>query len=58
MPIAKEVTLPLADWADLEVPLLQVENGGGYTRSARCPRGCWEPTTTRPNGRASAGILF
>jgi hypothetical protein len=30
MPIAKQVTLPLADWADLEVPLLQVDHGGEY----------------------------
>jgi len=30
MPIVKQVTLPLAEWADLEVPLLQVESGEGY----------------------------
>jgi len=30
MPIAKQVTLPLAEWAGLDVPLLQVEGGGAY----------------------------
>jgi len=30
MPIAKQVTLPLADWAGLDVPLLQVEGSGAY----------------------------
>lgn len=30
MPVAKQVTLPLAEWADLEVPFLHVEDGGGY----------------------------
>jgi hypothetical protein len=30
MPIAKQVTLPLATWADLQVPLLQIEGGGAY----------------------------
>ena len=30
MPIAKQVTLPLAEWADLEVPMLQMESGEGY----------------------------
>ena len=30
MPVAKQVTLPLAAWADLDVPLLQIEGGGAY----------------------------
>ncbi len=30
MPIAKQVMLPLAEWADLEVPMLQMDSGEGY----------------------------
>jgi hypothetical protein len=30
MPIAKQITLPLAEWADLEIPMLQMESGEGY----------------------------
>lgn len=30
MPVAKQVTLPLAEWADLEIPMLQMESGEGY----------------------------
>ncbi len=30
MPIAKQVTLPLAAWASLDVPLLQIDGGGAY----------------------------
>jgi hypothetical protein len=30
MPIARQVTLPLAEWADLNVPLLEVDQGGAY----------------------------
>jgi hypothetical protein len=30
MPLAKQVTLPLAEWADLEVPLLQLDGGSAY----------------------------
>lgn len=30
MPIPRQVQLPLAEWADLNVPLLQVEDGGAY----------------------------
>jgi len=30
MPIARQVLLPLAEWADLDVPLLQIDGGGAY----------------------------
>jgi hypothetical protein len=30
MPIAKQVMLPLAEWADLEIPLLRVEGGDSF----------------------------
>jgi hypothetical protein len=30
MPVARQVTLPLAEWAELNAPLLQVEGRGAY----------------------------
>ncbi len=30
MPVAKQVMLPLAAWSDLQIPLLQLDNGGAY----------------------------
>jgi hypothetical protein len=30
MPVAKQVMLPLAAWAGLDIPLLQIEGGGAY----------------------------
>jgi hypothetical protein len=30
MPIAKQVSLPLAEWANIDVPLLRIDGGGAY----------------------------